>query len=149
MNTHETPFTHVTSYAGSLQLPATTSSVLKYPWLTEYPYPFINRVTSLNRIPGKYMLENKRANKTMIKCISSYVGYWNDKRIIACAIVNRDSNEKQWHQRNRRLDASFAHTQREMPMLGFERRSLSWHWWVVARMPTRFLRRSLVCLNPL
>ena len=31
----------------------------------------------------------------MIKCISSYVGYRNDECTIACAIVNRDSNEKQ------------------------------------------------------
>ena len=49
MKTHKTSFTHVTSYAGSLQLPVTTSSVLKYPRLTEYPCPFINRVTSLTR----------------------------------------------------------------------------------------------------
>ena len=31
----------------------------------------------------------------MRKCISSYTGYRNNERIIACAIVDRDSNEKE------------------------------------------------------
>jgi len=31
----------------------------------------------------------------MIECISSYVGYQKYERILACAIVNRDSNEKE------------------------------------------------------
>ena len=50
----------------------------------------------------------------MIECASSYVGYRHNERIIACVIVNRDSNEKQdakssWQQRDGRLDAIIVH----------------------------------------
>ena len=73
------------------------------------------------------MLEHK-ANNTVIKCTSSYIGYQNDECIIACAIVNRNSNEKE---DLKVLDNSNVmdvltpalHKPKEMPMLGFERRS--------------------------
>jgi len=38
-------------------------------------------------------------------------------------------------------------TNKVMPRLGLERRSVHWHGWVVHRMPTSFLTLNLVCLN--
>ena len=38
---------------------------------------------------------------------------------------------------------------RVVPMLGVKRWSARWHGWVVARLPTTFLRGSVVCLNVL
>ena len=47
-----TPYliTHVSTYAGTLQLPATTSSRCKYPWFTNYPRSFINGYLDLPTI---------------------------------------------------------------------------------------------------
>ena len=50
----------------------------------------------------------------MRECMSFYVGYRNNERIISYVIVNCDSNEKQenkssWQQRDGRLDASNEH----------------------------------------
>ena len=62
----------------------------------------------------------------MIECSSSYVGYRNDERIIVCAIVDRDSNEKEdWKvlANNNVMDVltPTLHKLKEMQMLGFER----------------------------
>ena len=64
----------------------------------------------------------------MRKCTSSYVGYRHDKSTIACAIVNRDANEKEELKvldNNNVMDVltPALHKLKEMPMLGFERRS--------------------------
>ena len=61
--------------------------------------------------------------------MSSSVGYRNDERIIACVIVNRDSNEKQVFKAgdNIVIDVTMPAlytSQREMPMLGVERKSV-------------------------
>ena len=60
------------------------------------------------------MLENKKANKTLRECMSSYIGYQHGEHIIAYVIVDCDSNEKEdnkssWQQRDRRLDAIIEH----------------------------------------
>ena len=65
----------------------------------------------------------------MRACMSSYVGYRHDERIIACVIVNRDSNEKQIFKAadNNGIDvttSALRTTLREIPMLGVERRDL-------------------------
>ena len=64
----------------------------------------------------------------MRKCSSSYVGYRNDERIIACAIMDCDSNEKEDYEvlaDNNVMDVltPALHKLKEMPMLGFKRRS--------------------------
>ena len=64
----------------------------------------------------------------MRKWSSSYVGYRNNKRIIACAIVNRDSNEKEDKKvlaDNNVMDVLTPALRKltEMPMMGFNRRS--------------------------
>ena len=64
----------------------------------------------------------------MRECTSSYVGYQNDERTIACVIVNHDSNEKQVFKAgdNIVMDVTLLalHTTlRMMPMLGVERRA--------------------------
>ena len=63
----------------------------------------------------------------MGKCISSYIGYPHDERIIACSIVNCDSNEKEdlkvlGNNNVMEVLTPALHILKEMPMLGFERR---------------------------
>ena len=60
--------------------------------------------------------------------MSSYVGYRNDERTIACVIVNYDSNEKQVFEAGDNIvidvtSPALHTTLREIPMLGLERRS--------------------------
>ena len=83
---------------------------------------------ALNRIQGKYMLENKKLSDRDIM-------YQFLRRIpvqnctIAYDIVNRDSNEKQDKRvlaDNNAIDGTTPAlniSQREMPMLGIKRRS--------------------------
>ena len=74
------------------------------------------------------MLENKKFSDRERECMSSYVGYRFDDRTIVCAIVNRDSNEKQGFKADDNIvidmtTLALNTSQREMPMLGIERRS--------------------------
>ena len=60
--------------------------------------------------------------------MSSYIGYLNDEHTIACVIVNYDLNEKRILKvpDNNVIDVTtpaLNTSQREMPMLGIERRS--------------------------
>ena len=82
---------------------------------------------SVKRIQGKYMLENKKLSDREIM-------YQFLRRIpiqnhtIACVIVNRDSNEKQVFKAGDNIvidvtTPALNTSQREMPMLGIERRS--------------------------
>ena len=82
---------------------------------------------SLNRIQGKYMLENKKLSDREIM-------YQFLRRTpiqnctIAYDIVNRDSNEKQVFKAGDNIvidvtSPALNTSQREMPMLGIERRS--------------------------
>ena len=105
-------------------------------------------VALLNRIQGKYMLENKKLSDR-----ERVYGYQNDERTITCVIVNRDSNEKQVFKAGDNIvidvtTPALKTSQRVMPMLGVERQSARWHGWVVTRMPTT-LTLCLVCLNRL
>ena len=71
------------------------------------------------------MLENKKANKALRECMSSYVGYWRGGCMIAYVIVDRDSNEMHVKKvaGNNVIDVSLpalSTTLKEMPMLGLE-----------------------------
>ena len=52
----------------------------------------------INRIQGKSNLKNK-SPQIARECMSSYVGYLRDERIIAHVIVERDSNMKSKHRK--------------------------------------------------
>ena len=106
---------------------------------------------SLNRIQGKSMLENK-SSQIVRDYMISYVGFLRDERIIAHVIVERFqvwiAGEKSGDNNVTYMTTPALNTsQRDMPMLGIERRSARWHGWVVTRMPTTFLKLCLACLN--
>ena len=79
----------------------------------------------LNRIQGKYMLENKKlSDRKILYQFLRRIPIQN--RTIAYDIVNRDSNEKRILKvpDNNVMDVvtpALNTTQREMPMLGIER----------------------------
>ena len=86
-----------------------------------------NVVMPFNRIQGKYMLENKKLSDR--KIIYQFLGRIPiQNRTIAQVIVNRESNEKEVFKvgDNIVIDVTtpaLNTSQREMPMLGIERRS--------------------------
>ena len=71
LKTHESPFTHVSTYDGSLQLPMPTSSTHKYPWSPDYPCFFINRVSRFTRHINKY--HRIPANHYLLLCPYTYI----------------------------------------------------------------------------
>ena len=92
------------------------------------PFAIFIRQKCLNRIQGEYMLENKKLSdrEIMYQFLLRRIPIQNP--MIAYDIVNRDLNEKRVLKvpDNNLIDVNspaLNTSQREMPMLGIERRS--------------------------
>ena len=90
-------------------------------------YSEVSCYLAINRIKGKYMLENKKLSDRDIP-YQFLCRILIQNLTIAYNIVNRDSNEKQVFKAgdNNVIDVTspaLNTSQREMPMLGIERRS--------------------------